>query len=130
MSKLLNSLVVGEATALRTNALQYELDRLKFNRLAPTNTQNCIYGQMTGECFSMRATELIQECAERVYTCADNNKPNEIKGKLNGSPKESSRGTYWSPIEIFIAKGKNHRNGNNKMLVDFLKGKRKTLKFK
>lgn len=129
MTEELNDLVKDEARKLKKNAKKGELRKLSFRKLEPTSAIGCIYGQATGSCFSTRATELIEAGCKRVYNRADG-----LYGvnaaELNGSPKKADRNNYWSPIEVFIAKAGNRLNGNNKVLIDFLKGKTKTLKFK
>ena len=84
---------------------------------------------MTGNCFSERAVELIEASCKRVFADASDG-GDTLKGVLNGSPKKSNRDTYWSPIEIFITKKRNVKNGNNKRLVAFLKGETETLDLK
>ncbi len=124
----LNSLVTAEAKALVANASNGELSKLSLDDLRASRRDRCIYGQMTGDCFSDRAINLIELCANRVYNVIPDSFT--ISGTLNGTPKGKQRYKYWSPIEIFIAMPINQSNGNNKMLIDFLTGKRKTLKFK
>jgi len=128
---LMQKLVKEEATNLLKYAKKKELNNLNFERLNPESIFSCIYGQMTGDCFTDRSTKLITKCASRVYKYDSNFGNNTLKNnKINGSPKEEDRDDYWSPIEVFIATKVNQNNGNNKMLVDYLKGERKTLKFK
>ena len=126
MRKSLNSLVAKEAKALLLNATNYELRKLNFNDLSSTNKRQCVYGQMTYDCFSPRAVELIEACCDSIYMAKSSSR---IMGTLNGSPKKERRENYWSPIEMFIDIESNKTNGNNEMLIAFLKGKRKTLMF-
>lgn len=118
-------LVIEEAKALRRHATKEEKELLQFCNLSPSNRMKCVYGLMTGECYSNRATELIEKCAKRVYKA--NHIPSCIERKdLNGSPKGEDRCGYWSPIEVFIAK-----NGDgsemNRRLISFIKGEIKSL---
>ncbi|MEK6880343.1 MAG: hypothetical protein AABY22_12075 [Nanoarchaeota archaeon] len=121
---ILNALVIDEAKKLKKNAKNYEIKKLNFERLDTQHVTKCVYGQMTGDCFSDRATELIEGSCKRVIKCAPDG---EIDGTLNGSPKESNRSRYWSPIEVFIDRERNKKNGNNKRLVAYLKGETKEL---
>ena len=57
--------VVAEAIALKKNATPEEIGRLDFDTLRPENKERCIYGQMTGDCDSLRAIDLISLCAKR-----------------------------------------------------------------
>lgn len=119
-------LVKKEAKALRTKATTSERAKLNFDDLQVASSKNCIYGQMTGSCLTSRAHDLIATCAERVYR----------RGKLNGEPTvkklERNRAefefTVFSPIERFIMFNAGE-NDNNEILINYLKGKTKTLKF-
>ena len=59
----LKQLVVNEALALREHATKEEIGRLDFSKINPDHQELCIYGQMTGNCFSDRSTELLKNCA-------------------------------------------------------------------
>lgn len=129
--KTLVTLVKKEASNLKKRALKKERRLLDFKELNPSSALSCIYGQMTGCCWSTRANQLISNCAERVY----NNPVSDLTcGVLNGKPKITSSGDrskhYFSPIECFICFDGNKKNGNNEKLIDYLKGKTKTLRFK
>ena len=134
--KTINELVIAEATNLKKNATVEELENLNFDKLQTDHSELCIYGQMTGVCISERAIDLIELSCERVFNDKSHNdgfdggKMGGIKGELNGSPLGKGRGYYWSPIEIFIDMPRNKSNGNNKRLVDFLKGVTSELKLK
>lgn len=125
----LNKLVIAEAKQLKVNAKKSELKRLNFESLKPNKIDMCIYGQMTSDCNSSRAVKLMELSCEKVYRNTTSVFGN-ITGVLGGSPKNESRATYWSPIEIFIAKRSNEKNGNNERLIAFLKDETKTLKLK
>ena len=125
--KKLFSLVKNEAKKLKKKATSKELDKLSFTELDPVDFYKCIYGQITGDCFSGRAIELIEGCCKRVY--ANDTDKDVDEYILNGKPKKSDRTQYWSPIEVFIATKENQENGNNKMLVRYLKGKEEKLRF-
>lgn len=55
--------VKKEAEALRVHATKEELGRLDFDYLDSSDRRYCIYGQMTGNCYSERSAELINICA-------------------------------------------------------------------
>ena len=126
----LKELVIKEAKKLKKAATLEEIENLNFKQLDPTKESQCIYGQITGSCFNKRAVKLIQASCKRVYKIDPYGSGAVPFGELNGSPKKTERGNYWSPIEAFIAIKKNGKNGNNKRLIKFLKGKTKTLKLK
>ena len=126
---LMQKLVKKEAKNLKEKAKKSELNRLNFEELNPNSVFSCIYGQMTGDCMDLRSKSLIVKCASRVYN-HDETGDTLRRNKINGVPKIEERNKYWSPIEVFIANQTNQKNGNVKMLVDYLKDERKTLKFK
>lgn len=147
-NQVLQELVKREAKNLRKFAISKELQKLEIDELNSTDGTQCIYGQMTGDCFSARASELIEQCCERVYSSnktirgeIDNNVANS---PLNGKPKD--RSSYFSPIEVFIANNSIKDtddwhdekfilgytaadNENNKRLVKYLKGETNRLTF-
>lgn len=126
---LMQKLVKEEASNLLKYAKKKELNKLDFAQLDPASRSSCIYGQMCGNCDDSRAVKLIVKCASRVYEIIDNGNALR-KNRINGKPEIKNRENYFSPIEVFIYNKTNQNNGNNKMLVDYLKGVRKTLKFK
>ena len=132
--ELMQELVKTEASNLRRKATKDEIGNLDFYYLDSSNVTACIYGQMTGDCFSERANKLIVSCAERVYRFSsksgkDFNTDVLEKNKINGKPTLEGRDHYFSPIEVFIHNKKNRDNGNNERLVKYLemvKGNRET----
>ncbi len=114
-------IVVDEATKLRELLTDKERKNLNFDTFSPEQYTDCIYGQIGGNCYSFRSVQLIKKSCERVFVA--NGLPRE-SNVLNGSPKKSIRSTYWSPIEVFITLATPKMN---KMLISFLKQKRKTL---
>lgn len=130
--KELIQLVVEEATNLRDKLKEEERDNLNIETLSPKYGTKCVYGQISGDCLNDRAVSLIKKCCSRMCTSNTVLKGyNNLTGAtINGSPKRLYRYSFWSPIEVFIAQKGNRGNGNNKMLIDFLKKKRKTLRFK
>lgn len=119
-------LVIEEATALREHATTEEKNNLNFNRLVPDNDYSCIYGQMTGYCFSRRASELIQKSCQKVYT-AFKIPAYTTEQNLNGTPIGRERHEYWSPIEVFITGKRDDQEELNRRLIQFIKGEIKTL---
>lgn len=119
--------VKEEAKKLRKLATKEELKNLSFVFLNPCSAQNCIYGQMTGNCNSERALALIESSCDRVYDWVC-----QSKFKLNGSLNReirSLRGYQYSAIEAFIILPEN-KELNNRILIEYLRGERKTLNFK
>jgi hypothetical protein len=128
---IIQELVKKEASKLKEYATQEELEQLDFNTLRPYVSYNCIYGQMTGSCYSDRANELILKCAERVYIRTPHTTFSDgvlAYQTLNGGPHPitDNRGRcefYHSPIEVYVILNKeNSTTVNNKMLIDYLQG--------
>ena len=136
MSRLatMKDLVKQEAKNLKKLAFKTELKKLNFERLNSKSPRKCIYGQMSGNCYSKRAGTLIQKCALRVYKTGLLYEPFR-EAKLNGSPEEyavrisTESIKFHSPIEVFIAQNNENQEENNKRLIRFLKDKTKTLNF-
>lgn len=135
--------VAKEAVALKKNATKVELGKLEIEELDPNNRHECIFGQITGDCFSARASELIHKCCKRYFL--SNNENGETIGRLgedarlvdfvNGDaiPEVTNAGEllqhrkkfifHLSSIEAYIFLP----TAKNKNLIDFLKGNRTDL---
>jgi transcriptional regulator with XRE-family HTH domain len=114
-----------EAWKLRELATDEERAKLDFKTLKPDLSYRCIYGQMTGSCYSDRAERLIKSCAKVVIHGFG-----EVACSLSTDSVDSvhteweeGEGQFFSPIETYIA----NENADNKQLIAFLKGERKTL---
>lgn len=107
--------VKKEAEALRVHATKEELGRLDIKYLDGNDIKLCIYGQMTGDCDSSRASYLIQKCAP----CYFESESEELNIILNQNFAEFR----WSPLEHYIRISK-ARNAN---LIAYLKGETDTL---
>lgn len=128
-------LVRKEADALRAHATQEEKDKLNIRTLDPQNMHNCIYGQMTGSCYSRRAHTLLDVCAvkmitPKMYHLTKSYGICKIEDKdISDSLGTDDRGRNYSPIETFIVIQKNITNGNNERLMDYIQGKTNELEF-
>ncbi len=56
--------VENEIKMLKIHATKEELNKLNFKTFDPCKKNRCIYGQMTGQCNSERAKELIGKCCK------------------------------------------------------------------
>jgi hypothetical protein len=104
-----------EAEALRIHATKDERERLDIKQLDGSDPERCIYGLLTGECDSDRASELIQTCTNvflQYKACSD-----ELEVVV-GFKK-----WRWSPIEVYIGKPE----ANNANLIAYLRGETETL---
>lgn len=129
--RVLAELVKEEAKLIREHATKKQISNLSFFRLNGRSPQNCIYGQMTGNCFSKEATKLIHLCAPRVYKGDDMDDLDSLilNGKLDKKAnRQNANDLHWSPIEIFIY-GVNSKAENSKRLIAYLKGETDNLRF-
>jgi hypothetical protein len=55
--------VKNEINLLKKNATKEELGRLDFRSFSPVVVHLCLYGQMTGDCYSVRAFVLKETCS-------------------------------------------------------------------
>lgn len=118
-----------EAEALRVHATKEELNKLDFENLDYADKTRCIYGLMTGDCFSQRSAELINNCAithfEELPDTLD-----EVVGYVTEKGKYflDKRTDPWvqstfSAIEAYICLPE-ARNAN---LIAYLRGETETL---
>ena len=120
--------VMTEINHLRNNATPEEKDRLDFESFIQTSSRQCIYGQMTGHCNSIRAKELYPKTYYYIKNKAGEYHPN---GYLPFSKHEFKDGDRVTPLEKYLymcanrdgTKSKTHRH-----IIDYIKGNRKTLK--
>lgn len=104
-----------EAENLRVHATSEELGRLDIETLNPNSSTRCIYGQMTFECDSPRAIELITKCTKTyIEASSDLNRM-----RLNVKFAEFR----WSPIEFYILRDE----ANNANLIAYLRGETENL---
>lgn len=106
------ALVKQEAAKLRESTTQAEKDKLRPEKIWSRSQVNCIYGQLTGGCFSPRAHELLIQCAPRVYEFCNGPMGDaplapvtkSIKLAIKGREKSPQKSYYYSPIEIWLCK--------------------------
>lgn len=95
--------VEHELRTLKDIATKEELSSLSLYGFNPTVYDSCIYGQMTGSCYSVRAKELMDKA------CVVTTQPIEIDGEIKGGIYEF-RGQTFSKVKPFI-NGKNNGQG-------------------
>lgn len=86
--------VKAEAKALREHATKEELGKLDIRNLDANNPHCCVYGQLTGDCDSDRATVLMKRCANVYFMTPTDG--------LNFCVTEKFAYCNWSPIECYI----------------------------
>ena len=116
ITKELELLVKDEAEKLKIHATPEEIGRLNFKNLRHEMTERCIYGQMTGDCYSKRATQLLKKCTTPYSS---------FLSPYRKPDKKTFTNDRWvfSPIEFYIANSESKREA----LIDFLQGKSETL---
>ena len=112
----LKRLVKNEAELLKKYATDEELLRLNIDKLSPCNGFRCIYGQMTGDCYTRRATELLNLCT-KPYS-QEVGQYVEAEDDLFGKHSRD-----FSPIELYISLD----GARNKELISYLKDETNTL---
>lgn len=124
----MRELATKEAKKLKTQLTEEEKLNLNESSFDPEDEEQCIYGQITGDCRSERAYELIMGCCERVYS---GNTLDLARRTLNGKPTECEASerlwSYNSPIETLIFPINGGKTDGIK-IIKYLKGETKTLK--
>jgi len=135
--KILEDLAIEEAKNLKNLAKPEEINNLNPASFDPTDPARCIYGQMTGSCWSDRANELIIKCCTKVTHWIDVDVFSyEINGKATNKrhgPKEADETSeYYSPIETLIFEEDVYDFEDtfySKRIMAFLKDETKELSF-
>lgn len=131
--KEFKSLVIDEAVKLKAAATKDELSKLDFENLDGNSSYRCIYGQITGHCYSKRASQLLTQCAMGVVHKSDTFKKDDFRAILKSDirPMAVQYDTFYenwsdrcfSAIELSLF----DMIEWHKPLIDFLKGETDTL---
>lgn len=105
-----------EAQALRAHATKEERERLSIETMVPYDCKRDIYGQMTGEFDSGRATELKQICAP-LFVSGD------VQDFKALGIHECFTDFSWTPIEYYELCAE----ARNAELIAFLRGETEML---
>lgn len=121
----LKKLVLQEIENLKIYATYEEIGKLDFTTFKPFMIGTCIYGQMTGNCFSDRATVLLDLCTIPYSDYTSAYWPtNEMKFAGNRTKLyKSTIINVFSPLEYYIF---NYSETNEKIIA-YLKGEIQTL---
>lgn len=110
--------VRAEIETIKARATKEEIDRLDLQTFHPSRTSNCIYGQMTGDCDSERAVELMAKKYEDIGALGSQSFTDLKKW---GHFEENEN---FTPLEVYITmKGAKPEN-----VIAYLKGEAETLK--
>lgn len=119
-----------EIDNLKKHATDTEKSRLNFYAFDPEGVRDCIYGQMTGDCKSHRASELIGLCCRRVVVNYGKLDSFEtilpvVNGKFDKDSFNSNRGEllYLSSLEGYIFA----EEAKNEDVINYLRGYSNTL---
>jgi hypothetical protein len=133
--------VMHEIELLRLNSTEAERANLNFSQFDPEKPSKCIYGQMTGDCESKRAKELMDISCKRVFNIVNGPNGNgatdllnktfsDIKHWINGDYKGQTWNgdgertyRYLSALEGYI----NLNSAKNQDILHYIKGEIKTL---
>jgi hypothetical protein len=126
------SAVEHEVRSLKENATAEELGRLDFDSLNPSYADRCIYGQMTGNCGSIRARNLMIKGCTMVAPLhiTSNRNFTSIRRFIVKSNNDndwnfrSRTFNYFSALEHYII----FKGSKNAHIISFLKGETKRLR--
>lgn len=136
--------VEHEIKMLKIHATKRELNKLNFQEFSPNNREECIYGQISGQCNSERAKELMDKCCIKAINFFNNPRPISFLGGIYTFKKISNFTTdydskviwdssnqirdyyYLSALECYIGL----KGSNNKDIFDYLTGKTEILNLK
>jgi hypothetical protein len=106
--------VIKELDNIKKYATKEELDKLDIYKLNSASKYDCIYGLLTGSCFSSRATELTKLCTNRLKTCF---RSLSLIDLIKNKPRYQTC-TGFSYLEHCIFK----YGHNNYNIISYLKG--------
>ena len=111
-----------EATLLRQHATPEQKSLLDFEDMSPNNPNRCIYGQMTGSCFSLDAHLLLGKCAIPVADLEEITQVDRVEelvlGETDSFEIHDEERDFASAIETYIYLV----DSKNKELMDYIKG--------
>lgn len=117
----LKKLVLQEIDNLKIHATQDEIAKLDFTTFKPFKADRCIYGQMTGSCFSDRATSLLNLCAVPYSYYTSSYERYLREPDFRRKPGDWQRG--FSALEFYV----DSIYDGNEQIIAYLKGEIQTL---
>lgn len=123
-----------EINLIKKHATTEEIENLDFETFNPDVERQCVYGQMTGNCRSPRASVLIRKCCKRFVIRDGVGKAkigyraiieliNGIKSSKEDLGTAAWDAKYFSALETYIL----FPQTKNKKVISYLKGERDTL---
>lgn len=110
--------VMKEINAIKKHATKEQIDKLNFKELRPSEYNNCIYGQMTGNCESKASLKLIRKCCTRTVDAIGD----LFQGSYTASRSKRTNENF-SLLERFIYM----ESQNNEDIIAYLRGEKKEL---
>lgn len=106
--------VLYEINHIKKHATKEEISRLDFEEFSPERIDKCIYGQMTGDCFSKRAEQLMPKKHDAIFNLLNGkSKINFIKDmQLNDEQS-------FTVLEVFVSLNYKDQNAG---IIRYLKG--------
>lgn len=117
ITRELKEKVLLEAQGLREHATTEEKSKLDFSTLKPNDVTLCIYGQMTGDCFSERAECLCKKVTYPYSSALQDGYRTVNWHYYDGSLRK------LTPIEFYITE----EGAKNETLISFIKGELQNL---
>jgi hypothetical protein len=109
-----------EVAAIREHATEEERLRLSSETLKPSSSSNCIYGQMTGYCFSPRASTLIYQCAQPFSTMVTEYETPEHR-RFSSKTQRVNTQRDFTALEFYIVQAPEHKVFE---ILSYLRGER------
>jgi hypothetical protein len=131
--KNLQKEAIKEIKNLKKHATKEQLDELDVRLLQADSARSCIYGQMTGSCYSIEANKLLVKCAKPLYSDITDSSPRSfinyaLRNRSNpfkhDMPFWGGR-EYYSALEAFIYH--DDRLITHEAIIDYLQDKTYTL---
>ena len=107
-------MVLQEADHLREHATDEEKGKLDFSQLEVSHYTMCIYGQMTGSCYSSRAFTLYSKLLDGESV----DKSGYTFSVLNEKGNFKLNNPRCTPIEVYITM----KGAKNESLISYIKG--------
>ncbi len=123
--------VIKEIEALKENANKEQKTKLIFATFIPDKPEQCIYGQMTGDCWSLEAAELIEKCnpgLTQVFSFIGDISWLKTYPKKEASKEKRQKYSYITLLEQFIVIEKYKKYNQN--ILSYIKGTTNILKIK
>lgn len=111
-------MVQEELDTIKEKATKEEISRLNFEEFYYLGYDQCIYGQMTGDCGSQRAVEIYPKKFSELIDLFST----EI---VKFSAHDFSRGNSFTPLEEYLCMVKPEQH---EKLIKYLKGEIETIK--